>query len=94
MNYNFQSCYQDAMNGHLEFRKALGFSAKASLTYLHRFGRCCVDNLFFVTEHACLWLGFHGFYKMLIKTFPMEWTVASLTDRERFTDARLFSLLS
>lgn len=44
MNYNFQSCYQNAMNGYLEFRKALGFSAEASLTYLRRFDRYCADN--------------------------------------------------
>ena len=44
MNYIFQSCYQNAMNGYSEFRKALGFSAEASLTYLRRFDRYCAGN--------------------------------------------------
>ena len=44
MNYTFQSCYKDSINGYLEFRKALGFSAEARLTYLRRFDRYCMDN--------------------------------------------------
>ena len=44
MNYTFHSCYQNGINGYLEFRKLLGFSAEACLTYLRRFDRYCADN--------------------------------------------------
>lgn len=44
MKYDLQSCFASSIYGYIDFRKSLGFTTEASLTYLHRFDVYCTEN--------------------------------------------------